>query len=143
MAFSLTASSASSVSDVFSFDKLSLKSGDEKRKYHTKPDGVALTEEFYEKYERCESPGGIVYRLEEELKILRKVSWEIVKGVGQNIMEGKELVSLSMPVQMFRPRSLLEHMADLFCFAPQFLTLAAGPYSALYVYSLCYPLLWL
>jgi hypothetical protein len=50
----------------------------------------------------------------------------MVKQIGINLIEGKDLISVAIPVYMFEPRSFLERLADGFSFAPTFLRKAAG-----------------
>lgn len=45
--------------------------------------------------------------------------------MGGNILKGKSLLSISMPVDIFDKRSNLERMGASFCFAPHYLEKAA------------------
>ena len=49
----------------------------------------------------------------------------MVKRAGKVLMEGKGLVSLSLPVKIFEKRSTLEKVCDLWCTGPKYLTEAA------------------
>ena len=54
------------------------------------------------------------------------VAWDVVKQVGAALWEGKDLVTVTLPVYLFEPRSFLERLADGFSFAPIYLKQAAG-----------------
>jgi hypothetical protein len=70
--------------------------------------------------------GGVVFTDEEQLAMQRKVAWDLVKQVGNNLMEGKDLTRVSLPVQIFEPRSFLERVTDYWCYMPRFLPAAAA-----------------
>lgn len=69
--------------------------------------------------------GGMIYTDQEEVSKQRWVAQDILKSMGSNLMQGKSLTSISMPVKVFEPRSFLQRMPDLWVFAPIFLTRAA------------------
>lgn len=71
--------------------------------------------------------GGFKYS-NEEVKDQRKAAFEFLKRVGKSLLSGKDLVSVSMPVTLFEPRSFLERLTDVWCFAPHYLKLANGDY---------------
>ncbi|CEL98315.1 unnamed protein product [Vitrella brassicaformis CCMP3155] len=70
---------------------------------------------------------------------------DLIKSAGQALLEGKNIVSISLPVRVFEPRSGLERISDQWSFGPTFLRKAAmvppGPNQALerlkYVISFC------
>lgn len=45
----------------------------------------------------------------------------IVKQIGANIISGKSILNVSLPVDIFESRSLLERSASSFGYAPKFL----------------------
>ena len=45
--------------------------------------------------------------------------------MGSNLMKGKSVLSISLPIDVFEPRSNLERYAYSFCFAPIYLEKAA------------------
>jgi hypothetical protein len=55
----------------------------------------------------------------------RGVVWDLLKQLGSNLVEGKDLVNLSMPVGIFEPRSFLERLADGWAFLPSAIDLAS------------------
>lgn len=72
------------------------------------------------------SSGGMKSALtSQELKDERGVAWELVKQVGSSLLEGRDLVSVSLPVKLFEPRSFLQRLADGWRYVPFFLSRAA------------------
>ncbi len=47
-----------------------------------------------------------------------------MKNVGTNILNGKNIMGLSLPVRIFEPRSTIERIADAFHYFPKFMTKA-------------------
>lgn len=61
--------------------------------------------------------GGYRYppkEIEELTRLQRRVIWDIVKNIGNALLEGKELVNTALPVYIFEPRSFLERLTDNF-----------------------------
>ncbi|KAJ6239359.1 oxysterol-binding protein [Anaeramoeba flamelloides] len=71
--------------------------------------------------ERLYKSGGIQMLNSEEAKKQRVFCWELVKSIGKEILDGKELTRISLPIGLFEPRSFLERLADSFVFAPIYL----------------------
>eukprot|EP01132_Coremiostelium_polycephalum_P003275 gene3275-4102_t len=69
--------------------------------------------------------GGWKFIDDVELKKQRGVCWELVKSVGNSIIEGKELVNTTLPIALFEARSFLEKLTDTWCYAPTYLNRAA------------------
>jgi hypothetical protein len=86
--------------------------------------GAYLQRKVFEHNERHPS-GGLKWKDEAELKRQRGVAWDLIKSVGSNILEGKDLVNTSLPIYLFEPRSFLERLTDIFAYAPCFLRKAA------------------
>eukprot|EP01098_Paradermamoeba_levis_P006838 TRINITY_DN2846_c0_g1_i1.p1 TRINITY_DN2846_c0_g1~~TRINITY_DN2846_c0_g1_i1.p1 ORF type:complete len:369 (-),score=119.45 TRINITY_DN2846_c0_g1_i1:98-1204(-) len=55
----------------------------------------------------------------------KNVAMDIIKQIGQNLVNKKDLVSVTMPINICEPRSYLQRIADGWCHAPNFLTKAA------------------
>ncbi|KAL6062324.1 Oxysterol-binding protein 4 [Balamuthia mandrillaris] len=89
------------------------------------PRGKELQDLIFQKNARHPA-GGLKWTDEEDLRRQRGVAWDVVKQIGSNIIEGKDLVSVSLPVYLFEPRSFLERLCDGFSFAPTYLTKAAA-----------------
>jgi len=73
----------------------------------------------------CHAEGGYLFTDEEGLKKQRKSMWDLVKKIGSNLLEGKDLVSVSLPVYLFEPRSFLHRVSDNWAMYHQFLFKAA------------------
>lgn len=62
------------------------------------------------------SNGGYRYELPEEkaaMKAQRAAVWHWLRGIGMHVLrDGFSLISISMPVTLFEPRSWLERMCD-------------------------------
>jgi len=86
--------------------------------------GRLLQQKVWEMNERYKE-GGLWFKDEVELKRQRGIAWEVVKGLGNSILEGKELVSTTLPIHLFEPRSFLERLTDIWAYAPRYLTRAA------------------
>lgn len=50
----------------------------------------------------------------------------VIRKAASQILEGKSIVGLSLPVRIFEPRSILERLSDLWTFAPHYLTKASS-----------------
>ncbi len=50
---------------------------------------------------------------------------ELLKKAGKQLIEGKHVVGVSLPVRIFEPRSTLDRMVDWWGTAPLYLTNAA------------------
>eukprot|EP01017_Pseudomicrothorax_dubius_P034450 TRINITY_DN4722_c0_g1_i1.p1 TRINITY_DN4722_c0_g1~~TRINITY_DN4722_c0_g1_i1.p1 ORF type:complete len:695 (+),score=157.69 TRINITY_DN4722_c0_g1_i1:65-2149(+) len=75
-------------------------------------------------YKRA-TDGGIECYNKDELKTQEGLILELMKTVGKTLIEGKNVVSISLPVRIFEPRSTLERLCDGWAFAPIYLTRAA------------------
>jgi hypothetical protein len=69
--------------------------------------------------------GGIECFNHDELKTQEGLILELMKTVGKILIEGKNIISLSLPVRIFEPRSTLERICDSWAFAPTYLRRAA------------------
>jgi len=86
--------------------------------------GRVLQQKVWESNERHKD-GGLWFKDEAELKRQRGIAWEVVKSLGNSILEGKELVSTTLPISLFEPRSFLERLTDIWAYAPRYLPRAA------------------
>lgn len=69
--------------------------------------------------------GGLIFKDYDFIKAQRRLLWDFVKAIGANISEGRDLLTVSLPVVLFEPRSFLELICQLWSFAPVLLTKAA------------------
>jgi len=69
--------------------------------------------------------GGLTCADMEQLESQKGVFAHLIKSFGANLMSGKSVVNVSLPVRVFEPRSFLQRIPDAWCYAPLFLTKAA------------------
>ena len=50
----------------------------------------------------------------------------LLKTMGRNILAGKSILSISLPIEIFETRSNLERYAESFIYAPTYLDEVAG-----------------
>ncbi|KAL4469803.1 hypothetical protein ABPG72_022123 [Tetrahymena utriculariae] len=72
------------------------------------------------------SEGGIGCYNKEEIKSQEGLIMELIKRVGKRLIEGKDVVSVSLPVRIFEPRSTIERICDNWAFMPIYLRLASN-----------------
>eukprot|EP00954_Amorphochlora_amoebiformis_P027515 1385996-Amorphochlora_amoeboformis.AAC.1 len=75
------------------------------------------TEFGFEHVERGQY-GGCKYSSKDGLSLNRTVITHLVTSLGKNIMEGKSVINISLPVTIFEPRSFLQRMTDHWSYAP-------------------------
>lgn len=61
----------------------------------------------------------------DELKCQEGIVIDLMKSAGKQLLEGKNVVGISLPVRIFEPRSTIERICDWWAFAPIYLK-AAG-----------------
>jgi len=49
----------------------------------------------------------------------------LMRDVGRNLLEGKNIVGISLPVVIFEPRSTLERITDNWAFLPIYIRMAS------------------
>eukprot|EP00474_Spongospora_subterranea_P001471 CRZ01929.1 hypothetical protein [Spongospora subterranea] len=71
--------------------------------------------------------GGLIFDDPKMLDIQRRIVWDAVKTLGWNIMAGNtvNIISVSLPVRIFEPRSFLGRLSDGWSCAPILLRKAA------------------
>lgn len=70
--------------------------------------------------------GGVECCNPDEIKSQEGIVTELLKTAGKTLMEGKNVVGVSLPVRIFEPRSSIERMADIWSFGPIFLNRASN-----------------
>lgn len=75
-------------------------------------------------YYRCPQ-GGIECRSHDELHAQDGIILEIMKRAGKQLLEGKNVIGLSLPVKIFEPRSTLTRLTDIWGTAYENLNKAA------------------
>eukprot|EP00743_Colponemidia_sp_Colp-15_P000531 GILK01000598.1.p1 GENE.GILK01000598.1~~GILK01000598.1.p1 ORF type:complete len:419 (+),score=58.86 GILK01000598.1:51-1259(+) len=69
--------------------------------------------------------GGLKFTNVKQLKAQRKVVWQFIKGIGANLMQGQDIVNVSLPVRLFAPQSFLQRLTDSWQYASYLLNKAA------------------
>ncbi|ETW01036.1 hypothetical protein H310_06667 [Aphanomyces invadans] len=69
--------------------------------------------------------GGVTLTDKDVAKKQNGVVMEVLKKMGAKILDGKSAVSLSLPVRIFEPRSMLERLVDFYMYAPNYLGAAS------------------
>ncbi|KAJ3424521.1 oxysterol-binding protein [Anaeramoeba flamelloides] len=70
---------------------------------------------------RIHKSGGIQLLNSKEVKQQRVWCWQVIKQIGKDFVEGKDLTKIALPVRLFEPRSFLERLAEGFAYAPLYL----------------------
>jgi len=70
--------------------------------------------------------GGIECCNVDEIKSQEGIVVELMKTAGKTLMEGRNVVGISLPVRIFEPRSSIERMCDGWAFGPIYLNRAAS-----------------
>ncbi|KAK4535161.1 hypothetical protein CDCA_CDCA04G1186 [Cyanidium caldarium] len=69
--------------------------------------------------------GGVGFTDRAELERQRHVVGHMLRQVGNNFMEGKDLVNLSLPIRLFEPRSFMQRLTEDWSYCTLFLRAAA------------------
>jgi hypothetical protein len=73
-------------------------------------------------YDRTLKEPGLIYLDKEVMGHQEKVIGYIIKKIGSNLLSGKSIMDISLPVQIFDKRTLLQVLAYEMSLAPIFLT---------------------
>lgn len=92
-------------------------------------------------FRRCEKNGGLIYLNEKLMKEQKRVLLNVIKRIGSNILHGRSIMNISMPVEIFEGRSFLQRIARGFGYAPQLLRRAASSHDVLEQLKLCMTLI--
>eukprot|EP00923_Selenidium_pygospionis_P011115 GHVN01019321.1.p1 GENE.GHVN01019321.1~~GHVN01019321.1.p1 ORF type:complete len:1149 (-),score=124.97 GHVN01019321.1:1376-4822(-) len=112
------------------FDDLSEEELQKERRIETTgfTDGVE-TRKAWPPYLSCFSraaDGGLVLLDQEIMAAQKGVVLNLLKSAGKALLEGRNIVGISLPVRIFESKSLLERLACTWSMAPFFLTKAAS-----------------
>jgi hypothetical protein len=77
------------------------------------------------------SDGGMRCTDKKEMEMQKGVLTHLIKTIGSNLLQGKSVVNISLPVRIFEPRSFLQRITDGWSYAPLYLTRAAFAETAL------------
>eukprot|EP00830_Metopus_es_P012813 TRINITY_DN2959_c0_g1_i1.p1 TRINITY_DN2959_c0_g1~~TRINITY_DN2959_c0_g1_i1.p1 ORF type:complete len:626 (+),score=93.21 TRINITY_DN2959_c0_g1_i1:61-1938(+) len=75
----------------------------------------------YHKYRK----GGIWCNNKDDLKSQNGIILDLLKSAGNELLHGRGIIGLSLPVRVFEPRSMLERITDLWGTGQKYLTQAA------------------
>ena len=76
---------------------------DEKIEYQREYDKILINE-----YERKLGADGMVYLNQEVIDKQRSVAGYLIKTIGLNLIKGKSIMNVSLPINIFDSRSILE-----------------------------------
>ena len=65
--------------------------------------------------------GGLLWYNKKELEVQGKVLSYLIKRLGSNLIQGKSVINISLPVDLFDIKSFLERIAFSYTYAPYFL----------------------
>lgn len=65
--------------------------------------------------------GGLLWYNKKELEVQGKVLSYLIKRMGSNLIQGKSVINISLPVDLFDIKSFLERIAYSYTYAPYFL----------------------
>jgi len=65
--------------------------------------------------------GGMLWYNKKELEVQGKVLTYLIKRLGSNLIQGKSVINISLPVDLFDTKSFLERIAYSYTYAPYFL----------------------
>ena len=68
--------------------------------------------------------GGFIYHNHKVLDVQKKILGYLLKRMGTNLIQGKSIMSISLPIELFETKSHLEKLAYNFTFAPYYLNKA-------------------
>ena len=64
---------------------------------------------------------GLVYKDYDLISKQRKLVFNLIKQIGGNILRGKSIMNISLPVYVFEPTSLLQRVTSFYAYAPELL----------------------
>jgi len=77
------------------------------------------------RYERDEINGALIFKDKELIAKQRQVLSHMLRSMGKNLLSGKSIMTVSLPVFIFDKRSILQTMCAYYGYAPIFLEKAA------------------
>lgn len=103
--------------------------------YCTKPqdDGTEFGLAHVSRYKT----GGLHFTDPKDLNAQKGVIKDLITSFGSNLLQGKSLVNITMPVRIFEPRSFLQRIPDAWIFAPIYLNRAALTVDPVERFKLC------
>ena len=68
-----------------------------------------------------DAKNGLEYKNEKVIAAQRALLSYLAKAVGSNLVRGKSIMGISLPINIFEPRSFVQKCAADFCYAPIFI----------------------
>lgn len=56
--------------------------------------------------------GGLLFNNKEDMAAQKGVAKDLLTSFGQNLLQGRSLITISLPVRIFEPRSFLQRIPD-------------------------------
>lgn len=81
--------------------------------------------------------GGLHFTDPKDLAAQKGVIKDLITSFGSNLLQGKSLVNITMPVRIFEPRSFLQRIPDAWLFAPIYLNRASLTADPVERFKLC------
>lgn len=97
------------------FEEILTKLQTDPEKFSSKP--IEIRKNGYRKVKE----GGLECFHRDELKCQEGIVIDLMASAGKQLMEGKNVVGISLPVRIFEPRSTIERICDWWAFAPIYL----------------------
>ena len=88
-------------------------------------DPITGNYQFKKDWERDPKTGKFIFLNKEKIAAQKKVISFILSKIGSNIISGKSIMNISLPIDIFEPRSNIERFAYGCSFAPVFLKRAS------------------
>jgi len=63
---------------------------------------------------------GLVWKDYDQISKQRKTIFHLLKGMGSNLFKGKSIMSISLPINIMEPKSMLQRLADVYNYLPVF-----------------------
>lgn len=81
--------------------------------------------------------GHVQYTNKSVIAAQRGVAKDVLKSLGSNLVKGKSLLALSLPIRIFSPETFLMRLGNVWGFAPLYLGKAARSFSVVEQLKLC------
>ncbi len=65
---------------------------------------------------------GLIYRNYDMISRQRRLALTLIKQIGINVLRGKSIMNISLPVNVFEPASLLDRVASQYAYVPNLLS---------------------
>lgn len=80
--------------------------------------------------------GGLLWFNKQEMEVQSKVLTYLIGQLGSNLIQGKSVVNISLPVDIFDTKSFLERIANSYTYAPYFLKIDKNEGNIFYFFQI-------